>query len=152
MLGPVSGADVAITGSNGVLASTTTDVDGSFGPTTYSGSYSGPLRIEVTGNAGSIWICDYLVGCASSHVFRQPGESIPFDGTLEAVVPNATDGQFVSVSMLSHFGAKRVDELGGLSASNVNRANSDIADLVRHVLGDTFDGLVGGTARRFRLR
>ena len=141
MLGPVAGADVEITGTGGVLGSGTTREDGNFGPITYSGSYSGPLRIEVTGNAESTWICDFLIGCGSGLVFYQPGDSIEFDATLEAVVPTATAGHFVSVSMLSNFAAKRVDVLGGLSTANVNSANADIADLLRLVLGGTFDDL-----------
>ena len=115
--------------------------DGNFGPITYSGSYSGPLRIKVTGNAESTWICDFLIGCGAGLVFYQPGDSIEFDATLEAVVPTATAGHFVSVSMLSNFAAKRVDVLGGLSTANVNSANADIADLLRLVLGGTFDDL-----------
>ena len=141
MLGPVAGADVEITGTGGVLGSGTTREDGNFGPITYSGSYSGPLRIEVTGNAESTWICDFLIGCGAGLVFYQPGDSIEFDATLEAVVPTATDGQYVSISMLSNFVAKRLDVLGSLSTPNVDRANEDIADLLRLVLGGTFDDL-----------
>ena len=43
--------------------------------------------------------------------------------------------------MLSNFAAKRVDVLGGLSTANANSANADIADLLRLVLGGTFDDL-----------
>lgn len=141
MLGPVAGADVAISGTAGVLGSGTTREDGSFGPISYSGSYNGPLRIEVTGNAASTWTCDLLRGCGSGLVFYQPGDGIEFDASLEAVVPTAADGQFVSVSMLSNFAARRLDVLGSLSTSNVNTANADIADLVRLVLGGIFDDL-----------
>ena len=116
-------------------------MDGNFGPISYSGSYSGPLRVKVTGNAESTWICDFFIGCGSGPLLFQPGESIEFDATLEAVVPTEADGQFVSVSMLSNFAAKRVDVLGGLSTANVNSANADIADLVLLVLGSVFNDL-----------
>ena len=142
MLGPVVGADVEIIGIGGVLGSGTTGEDGNFGPINFSGSYSGPLRIKVTGNSESTWICDFFIGCSSGINFFRPGASIRFDATLEAVIPTATDGQFVSVSMLSNFAAKRVDVLGSLSTANVNSANTDIADLIRLVLGDTFNDLM----------
>ena len=142
MLGPVVGADVEIIGIGGVLGSGTTGEDGNFGPISYSGSYSGPLRIKVTGNSESTWICDFFIGCSSGINFFRPGASIRFDATLEAVIPTATDGQFVSVSMLSNFAAKRVDVLGSLSTANVNSTNTDIADLIRLVLGDTFNDLM----------
>lgn len=141
MLGPVAGADVEVTGTTGLLGSGKTREDGNFGPISYPGSYSGPLRIVVTGNTASTWICDYLGGCGAGLVAYQPGDSIEFDATLEAVVPTATDDQFVSVSMLSNFASKRLDKLGSLNTANVNRANADIADLVRLVLGGVFDDL-----------
>jgi Leucine-rich repeat (LRR) protein len=141
MLGPVANADVEVSGTSGVLGSGTTGADGSFGPISYSGSYSGPLRVSVTGNAESTWICDFQFGCPAGGNIFQPGQSIVFDGTLEAVVPSANDGQFVSVSLLSNFVAERVDVLGNLSAANVNSANADIANTIRSVLGDTFNDM-----------
>lgn len=141
MLGPVANADVELRGTSGVLGSGSTATDGSFGPISYSGSYSGPLRITVTGNAASTWICDFFIGCGSGSTFYQPGQSIEFDGTLEAVLPTATNGQFVSVSLLSNFAAERVDVLGGLTSANVNSANADIADTIRSVLGNTINNM-----------
>ena len=54
MLGPVSSADLEISGTGGVLATGTTAADGSFGPLSYDGSYNGPLRIRATGGAGAV--------------------------------------------------------------------------------------------------
>ena len=141
MLGPVANADVEVSGTSGVLGSGTTGADGSFGPISYSGSYSGPLRISVTGNAGSTWICDFQFGCPAGGNIFQFGQSVDFDGTLEAVLPSANDGQFVSVSLLSNFVAERVGLLGSLSSANVNSANADIANTIRSVLGNTFNDM-----------
>ncbi len=141
MLGPVSGADVSIIGTGGVLATGVTAADGSFGPINYSGDYNGPLRIRVNGNASSTWICDFRVGCPANGDFLPWGSSIDFDGTLEAVLPSASNGQFVSVSLVSNFAAVRLDTIGTLTTTNVNAANADIAALLESAYGALLDEL-----------
>ena len=134
MLGPVSSADVEVSGTGGMLVTGTTATDGTFGPLSYDGSYNGPLRIAVTGGAGSTWICDFRIGCPIDGAIVPWGSSVDFDGTLEAVRPSATSGDFVSVSLLSNLAAKRVDVLGSLTEANANAAHADIAAMMRVVL------------------
>jgi len=141
MLGPVANADVEVSGTAGMLGSGTTRADGTFGPIDFSNSYTGPLRITVTGNAGSTWICDNFIVCAAGGAIFQAGDSIDFDGTLEAVLTTAVDGQFVSVSMLSNFAAARMDVLGALTSTNIDTAYADIAGTIRIVLGDAINDL-----------
>ncbi|MDX1517108.1 MAG: hypothetical protein R3288_09730, partial [Woeseiaceae bacterium] len=136
MLGPVANADIEIRGTGGVLATTTTDTQGRFGPVTYSGSYSGPIRVVATGNASSTWICDFVLGCFVNLSMQPVGSSLDFDGALEAVRPSAVNGDFVSVSMLSDYVAARTDVLGALTAANVNAASADIAEMLRTVLSE----------------
>lgn len=141
MLGPVSSADLEVSGTGGVLATGTTAADGSFGPLSYDGAYNGPLRIRASGGAGSTWICDFRIGCPIDGAIVPWGSSVDFDGTLEAVLPSATSGEFVSVSFLSNLAAKRVDVLGTLTAANANAAHTDIAAMVRVALGDQLTNL-----------
>lgn len=136
MLGPVANADVTVIGTGDVLGTGQTGADGRFGPIEYSGEYSGPLRIEVTGNGASTWICDFRFGCDVDGRSHLPGEAIDFDGTLSAVLPNAGDGQFVSVSLLSNIVSERIEVLGGLNESYVDAAAADIAVLLRAVLAE----------------
>lgn len=141
MLGPVSSADVEVSGTGGVLATGTTAADGSFGPLSYDGAYNGPLRIRATGAAGSTWICDFRIGCPIAGTIAPWGSSLDFDGNLEAVRSSATSGDFVSVSLLSNLAAKRVDVLGSLTAANTDAAHADIAAMIRTVLGDQLTDL-----------
>ncbi|MGI9272258.1 MAG: hypothetical protein ACR2QT_10815 [Woeseiaceae bacterium] len=141
MLGPVSSADIEISGTGGVLVSGTTAADGSFGPLSYNGSYSGPLRIRAIGTAGSTWICDFRIGCPIDGAIIPWGSSVNFDGTLEAVRSAATSGDFVSVSFLSNLAAKRVDVLGTLTAANADAAHADIAAMIRAILGEQLTDL-----------
>ncbi len=144
MLGPVSGADVEISGTGGVLGAGTTGADGSFGPIEYSLSYDGPLRVTVTGNPTSQWVCDFRLGCDVSGATAPYGASIPFDGELEAVLPAAVDEDFVSVSMLSSFVAERMDVLGGLSTANIDLADNDIRQMIDSAIGDVLDDYTAG--------
>ncbi len=141
MLGPVANSDVEILGTGGVLATATTDTQGRFGPVSYPGSYSGPIRVVATGNSASTWICDFVIGCFFNMAILPPGSSLEYDGALEAVRPAAVDGDFVSVSMLSDFVAARTDALGGLTAGNVNAASADIAEMLRGLLSETLVNL-----------
>jgi len=144
MLGPVSGADVQIVGDSGTLGSGTTAADGSFGPIEYSGSYNGPLRVTVTGNASSRWTCDFRLGCAFDGTISVYGSSLPYDAELEAALPTAVDGDFVSVSMLSNFVTERMDALGGLSTANVNQADADIRQAINFAIGTQLDTFANG--------
>ncbi len=144
MLGPVSGADVQIVGSSGTLGSGVTAADGSFGPIEYSGSYNGPMRVTVTGNASSQWTCDFRLGCAFDGTINLYGSSLPYDAELEAVLPGAVDGDFVSVSLLSNFVTERMDALGGLSAANVNQADADIRQAINLAIGTELDTFANG--------
>ena len=141
MLGPVASAIVEIRGTVDVLGTGTTRADGSFGPIEYTGSYDGPLRITVTGDSSSTWVCDFAQGCPADGSGVAFGETDVYDGTLEAVVSDATDGQVVQVSMLSNFVAKRMDRIGELSAPNVDQANLDVAGSLRQMLGPILDQL-----------
>ena len=141
MLGPVSDANIEVIGTSGSLATGVTAADGSFGPLTYDGDYNGPLRIRATAGETSTWICDFRLGCPVSGDFQPWGSSINFDGTLEAVLPVANNGQFVSVSMLSNFAAVRMDTIGALTTTNVNAANADIVALFEPAYGFLLDEL-----------
>ena len=138
LLGPVANADVEVVGTSGSLGTGTTDANGRFGPISYSGSYDGPLRITVTGTANSTWVCDYHLGCAAEGLHVPVGDTLTYDGTLEAVLADASDDQYVSVSMLSDIVSKRLNILGDLTAANVETAYSDIATTIRSIFGDTF--------------
>ncbi len=138
LLGPVSGANVQIVGTGGLLATGTTRSDGTFGPISYSGSYSGPLRVRIIGNSSSNWTCDFYLGCPNNNTIVPLGDSVPFDGEIQAVLSSAVNGQTVSVSMLSNIAAARMDSLGGLTAANVIAASADIAGAIRSVFQDTF--------------
>ncbi len=149
MLGPVLDADVEIIGSNGVLGSAVTGADGSFGPIEYDGAYNGPLRVAVTGNAGSQWICDFRLGCAFDGEIYPYRTDVPYDAELQAVLPSAVNDDFVSVSLLSNFVAKRMDVLGGLSAANVNQADADIRQTINLAIGALLDEFTTGLPENF---
>ncbi len=142
MLGPVANADIEIVGTSGVLATGTTASDGTFGPISYSGSYSGPLRIRAVGGASSTWICDFRFGCAVGGGVVPWGSAVDFDGELEAVLPTAVNNQRVSVSFLSNLAAKRMDTLGSLTQANVDTANTFVAETLRGLFSDLLTNLV----------
>jgi hypothetical protein len=141
ILGPIAGADVEVSGTSGSLVTGMTGSDGSFGPLTYSGSYTGPLRITVTGNALSTWTCDSRIGCFVDGFPHSFGDQLVFDGVLEAVLPSANASSFVSVSMLSNLVAARTDALGGLTSGNVNSAYSGTAAAIRSILTEAFNAV-----------
>jgi DNA-binding beta-propeller fold protein YncE len=141
MLGAVQNADVELVGTNGRLGMGRTDANGRFPPISFSGNYDGPLRIVVSGDGASTWICDFRLGCSVNGSFFNFGDSIAFDFVLEAVLPNAADGQMVSVSQLSNFVSARAALLGTLSSANVMQAEADIAAMLELILGDTLANL-----------
>ncbi len=141
MLGAISGANVEVIGTSGSLGTGQTNANGHFGPIGYPSTYDGPLKIVVSGSSNSTWTCDFRDGCFVNGTVFAFGESIPFDFTLEAVLPTAASGQTVSVSLLSNMVAARTTVLGGFTAANVIQANADIADMLRLVLGDVFTDL-----------
>ncbi|MEO1201476.1 MAG: hypothetical protein AAFX10_02130, partial [Pseudomonadota bacterium] len=141
LLGAVAAADVEIIGSEGPLATGVTNEDGSFGPIEYPGTYTGPLRIRVTGNAASTWECDLYAGCEVGDQDFSFGERIPFETTLEAIIPQAGTDQFVAVSLLSHFASIIAADPSRFTTTDFEIANDEIAGMINSVLGIAFDAV-----------
>jgi hypothetical protein len=134
MIGPVAGADVEIHGTSGLLGTATTLDDGRFGPISYPASYSGPLRVIVTGNSSSTWVCNAEFSCPNDGAHAGFGQRLSFDGKLEAVLASANANDFVSVGLLSSFVSERAQRLGEFTTANVQIASTEIADTIRSVI------------------
>ncbi|MEM7365330.1 MAG: hypothetical protein AAF525_15015 [Pseudomonadota bacterium] len=131
-LGNISGANVSISGTDGVLSSGQTDANGRF-QLTYPQNYTGPLEVVVSPTASSTWTCDILTGCFTDGTLAAFGDEIPFADDLRAVIVASGSNQNVTVSLLSHLGAVRSD-VHGFTVAGVELANTEIADMINSAL------------------
>ncbi len=121
--GPISGGTVtayAVTsGAKGaVLGTAITDSDGKYSIST--GSYSGPVFLEITGGSYTDEATGTLVNLPTT-----PGSG------LQAVVDNVLEGSTVHVQItpLTTMAAARAQAVsGGLTAANINAANQQVGD------------------------
>lgn len=142
MLGIIRNAVVTVTGIDGVntvLGTGTTDTNGQYGPIMIPETYTGPLRITLSpaADGSSTFICDFQAGCPLPSGGQVSfGEEVPFDLSLEAVAPTQNTS-IVNITPFTHSATMRVDQLGTLSAANVNQANQEMANLLGRLLAST---------------
>lgn len=128
--GYVSVEDAAIPGVE-IGEGTTSTTDGSYSLSVLDDSgFDGQfIRVIVTGGTGAMMICDAASGCGGNVVF---GEAYPINESvrLEAIIPApvGNDPVDVFVSPLTDLSANLADNMG-LSASNLAKANSQVANL-----------------------
>ena len=116
-----------------ILTGTTSTTDGSFDLTipTSAGFTGGFVRVTVTGGSDARMICDAASGCGNNVAF---GDAFPIDETvsLSAIVETPSEGntKTVNVSALTDLAAQTAEAAnGGLSATSLAEANSQVANL-----------------------
>ena len=113
------------------VASTNTGPDGSYSltmPDSYDGS---PLLLKLSAGDSTTMVCDVSAGCGSTAF----GGDIALTGTgftLSAAVPSVEDDTTVnaSITAFTDMAASKVMADGGVSASSILAANSQVSQLV----------------------
>jgi hypothetical protein len=135
--GAIADAEVVILGTDGVLVSgIRTNEDGFFERIPIPNRYRGPVRIELRATPTSTFRCDFPLGCLTSTTIVAFGEHARFGQTLAAVLPALDNNTVVHLNPFSHMAAERVRSLGGLSRSNIDQANHEVASLLRSLTRD----------------
>ncbi|MDE0451649.1 MAG: S41 family peptidase [Gammaproteobacteria bacterium] len=142
-LGLVSAGEVrflaiAADGEESELALSETGDDGRFAEREVETDHTGPLRIGVAPNdeETSRYICDLLDGCMDRDGARADfGETLPLTATLSAAVSSASESSgTINITPFTTAAVERAIELGGLTSTNIDQADQEMAEALEALL------------------
>ena len=142
-LGLVSAGDVRILaiatgGDESELAAAETGDDGRFAEREIETDHTGPLRINVGPNEDgtSRYLCDLLDGCEDRDGARAAfGETLPLSATLSVALSSPSEApDTVNITPFTTAAVERAITLGGLTSTNIDQANREMAEVLEALL------------------
>ncbi len=138
-LGNIIGGIVTILDIEGnLLATSTTDNDGNYGPVTIPSTHSGPIIVEITpaGDGSSFFVCDFPLGCPDpAGTGTIPfGDLVPYTATLSAVLPDESSVNAANVNAITTAIRARAEMLG-LSSESIVQADQEMSTALTDLLG-----------------
>ncbi|MCY3818466.1 MAG: S41 family peptidase [Gammaproteobacteria bacterium] len=142
-LGLVSAGDVRVLaiatgGEESELAAAETGDDGRFAEREVETEHTGPLRINVGPNeeGTSRYLCDLQSGCVDRDgVQADFGETLPLSTTLSAAVSSASEASgTINITPFTTAAVERAIELGGLTSTNIDQADREMAEALEALL------------------
>ena len=129
---------IAADGEESELSLAETGDDGRFAEREVETDHTGPLRINVAPNdeGTSRYLCDLLDGCMDRDGARADfGETLPLTATLSAAVSSASESSgTVNITPFTTAAVERAIELGGLTSTNIDQADREMAEVLEALL------------------
>ena len=130
---------VATDGEETELAVAATGDDGRFAEREVETEHTGPLRVNVGPNdeGTSRYLCDLLDGCADTDGARAEfGETLSLQSTLSVAVSSTSSDtpDPVNITPFTTAAVERAITLGGLTATNINEAKREMAEVLEQLL------------------
>ena len=136
--GEVRFLGIAANGEETELSEAETGDDGRFAARQVETDHTGPLRINVgpDDEATSRYLCDLSDGCVDRDGGRAAfGETLPLSATLSAALSSASESSgTINITPFTTAAVERAITLGGLTSTNIDRADREMAEMLQALL------------------